>query len=976
MPLTLVLGPANSAKAGEVLGAYGAAARRGAVLVVPNARDAAHYRGELADRGVVLGSVLTFGALAEEIARRAGYRARRLTSLQREHLVERAVQATRLQTLAPAAASAGFAPAAGKLFAELERSLIAPARFARALGEWAAAAPGGGVIAAAAPGRGDYAREVAALYEAYHRELERWGRVDAELFMWRALDALRRAPASWGRDPVFFYGFDDLHPLELDAVETLARIAGVEVMASLTYEPGRAALRARAEIAEELRAIAERVVELPALDQHYAPASRRILHHLERQLFEPGGVGERLDPGGCVRLLESAGERAEAELVASEVLGLLRRGMEPQDIAVVYRTPAAALPGLVRGFAAYGIPLAARRRVAFAATPLGRGLLALARCAWMPHESSPEQLLSYLRTPGLLRRPELADALEVLVRRGEVTSLGEARDHVPLGLGEIEALAGAGDPAAELVRQARRLLAAPRRQAAALLSPDEEVDARALAALVAGLGELGELGWRMAGPELIRTLERLEVEADAGASRGRVLVTDPLSIRALRFRAVFLCGLQEGEFPRLGAPEPFLSDELRWELAAAGGLRLRRPGNALDGERYLFYSALSRATDLVVLSYRSSDEEGNLQLASPFLADVAELLAPSWPAQRRRRRLSDVVWPTEEAPTARELARSRAARGELGARLEPADGRRLAPSTLSRIRHTQVVSAGALEAYADCPVKWLVERELQPASLEPDSEAMVRGSYMHDVLERLLERLGTAVTPASLPAALEILERVMAEQPPPLLPGRPEPLRRAAAAAVAADLSRYLRHEAETGCGWPPRRLELRFGFADQEESLPPLWLGAGEEAIAVRGVIDRVDVAPDGRRAVVRDYKSGGARSEYQGGRWSTERRLQVALYMLAVRDLLGLQPVAGLYQPLGGRDLRARGLFLRGEEVGAELMGNDARDREGLEAGLEDAAARAVAVAARLRSGRVRPCPETCSRWGCAHPAICRST
>ena len=43
MPLTLVLGPANSAKAGEVLGAYGAAARAGALLVVPTALDAEHY---------------------------------------------------------------------------------------------------------------------------------------------------------------------------------------------------------------------------------------------------------------------------------------------------------------------------------------------------------------------------------------------------------------------------------------------------------------------------------------------------------------------------------------------------------------------------------------------------------------------------------------------------------------------------------------------------------------------------------------------------------------------------------------------------------------------------------------------------------------------------------------------------------------------------------------------------------------------
>jgi hypothetical protein len=59
MPLTLVLGPANSAKAGEVLGSYAAAAQHGALLVVPTVQDAEHYARELAEQEAVLGTVLT-----------------------------------------------------------------------------------------------------------------------------------------------------------------------------------------------------------------------------------------------------------------------------------------------------------------------------------------------------------------------------------------------------------------------------------------------------------------------------------------------------------------------------------------------------------------------------------------------------------------------------------------------------------------------------------------------------------------------------------------------------------------------------------------------------------------------------------------------------------------------------------------------------------------------------------------------------
>jgi hypothetical protein len=43
MPLTLITGPANAAKAGAVLERLRAALARDPVLVVPTAADAAHY---------------------------------------------------------------------------------------------------------------------------------------------------------------------------------------------------------------------------------------------------------------------------------------------------------------------------------------------------------------------------------------------------------------------------------------------------------------------------------------------------------------------------------------------------------------------------------------------------------------------------------------------------------------------------------------------------------------------------------------------------------------------------------------------------------------------------------------------------------------------------------------------------------------------------------------------------------------------
>lgn len=962
MALTLIPGPANSAKAGEALGAYAAAAPGGALLVVPTAADARHYARELAGQGAVLGSVLTFRGLAGEIARRVGYATRPISSLARERLLVHVLRSLRFEVLADSARSPGFLVAASDLLSELERTLVTPERFARALGAWAAEDSR----------REGYARELGSIYEEYARQLDRLGRADHERYAWLALDALRRAPARWGTDRVFFYGFDDLDPLERDAVETLANIVGVEVMLSLTYEAGRPALEARAEVVQELRSLAERVIELPALDDHYARPARGVLHHIERFLF--AAPPERVEPGDCARLLEAGGERAEAELVAAEVLSLLRSGVPGEQIAVVCRSLSRSAGVLESVFTQYGIPTAIDWQLSFAHTALGRAVLALARCALDPDRASAQDLLQYLRAPGVLERPEVADWLEAQVRREGLAGAEGAAERLGFRPAAIDAVRASPDPAAELALQGRRLLAGSCAAQAVLLEPAQQLDARALVRMLEALDELRELDLLPADGELIGLLEALRVDASRPQRTGAVEICQPLSIRARRFATVFVCGLQEGEFPQLSPPDPFLSDERRHELALSSGLRLRLGEDSLAAERYLFYSAVSRATDQLILSFRSSDEEGNVALPSPFIDDVAELLAPDWFSHRRRRLLSDVVWAPEEAPTERELRHSQAA--QAGVKAEPERPRpRLSERAMSHVRHREVVSAGALETYAKCPVKWLLERQLAPPRFEPEPDPLLRGGYMHHVLEEVIGRLGGPVTPASLPDAERILDEVMQEAPPQIGVGRSASVQAATARSIEADLRRYLRHEAAEGGHWQLQGLELEFGFEAEEGALPALMLGDATDPVRVRGLIDRVEADPSGSgRAIVRDYKSGW-RPEYQGGRWLQDNQLQVALYMLAVRQLMGLDPVAGLYQPLAGSELRPRGLFVKDTGIAEGLVANDGREAEELGVELQAAADRAVELAHTLRSGLIEPCPRTCSRDGCAYPGICRS-
>jgi hypothetical protein len=95
----------------------------------------------------------------------------------------------------------------------------------------------------------------------------------------------------------------------------------------------------------------------------------------------------------------------------------------------------------------------------------------------------------------------------------------------------------------------------------------------------------------------------------------------------------------------------------------------------------------------------------------------------------------------------------------------------------------------------------------------------------------------------------------------------------------------------------------------------------------------------------------------------------------MVAVRELLKREPAGGVYQPLRGEDLRARGIVRDDVDAGELAFETDRRSREELEAELDAAAARACELAAHLRGGKLAATPDTCSPGGCAYPGICRA-
>ncbi len=283
-----------------------------------------------------------------------------------------------------------------------------------------------------------------------------------------------------------------------------------------------------------------------------------------------------------------------------------------------------------------------------------------------------------------------------------------------------------------------------------------------------------------------------------------------------------------------------------------------------------------------------------------------------------------------------------------------------------------------MERWIGCPVAWFVERLLRPDVLEPDPEPLAQGSLRHAALEqallRLREETGSArLTRANLARARELLAEALQDgevgKPLSVSPERRATVRR----RLQADLDRYLAREAEGEAPLEPRELELGFGFAGDDDrgepsELPAFELGGG---VKLRGRIDRIDVGEHGE-AVVFDYKG---KAPQGASKWIEDGKLQVALYMSAVEQLVGLRVVGGFYQPLTGDDLRPRGVLDGDSGIELDCVSTDVREHDQVRELLDGALSAAREVAAQAAAGRLQARPDSCAfRGGCQFPTICR--
>ncbi len=358
-----------------------------------------------------------------------------------------------------------------------------------------------------------------------------------------------------------------------------------------------------------------------------------ISKELRAERPEPAGSG----PAVCHESFATAGD--EGDWVAAEIGRRIAGGARPRDHAILVRTNAAAEP-ILRGLNMARIPwrfsgssglyaqpevrllLAFLRVVAdlSSSTDLyalatsdiyglgGPDLTAITGSARRRSRSMWEIVEELDRQPGLLRlSPDSRAALQRLVadlRRysglAHERPAGEVLYAFLQGSGLLGRFASGGTPGSEAALQnVARFFEIVRGQSALLADDRAVFVARHLQTLIDAGDDPASAGF--------------DGEADA------VAVLTVHKAKGLEFPTVFLAGLAEGRFPAQGRREGL--------VIPAGLVRVVAPDgdHALQEERRLFYVAMTRARDELILTSAADYGGRRARRVSPFVLEALDL---------------------------------------------------------------------------------------------------------------------------------------------------------------------------------------------------------------------------------------------------------------------------------------------------------------------------------------------------------------
>jgi len=428
-------------------------------------------------------------------------------------------------------------------------------------------------------------------------------------------------------------------------------------------------------------------------------------------------------------------------------------------------------------------------------------------------------------------------------------------------------------------------------------------------------------------------------------------VVDLMAARGVPFKMVIIPGMAEKFFPPLIRQDAILLDHERKILNRFFGgkdtepLPLKTEGR-LEEERLLYRLAIGAAKEKLILSFpRIEIGTGKERLPSSFLlASVRALTGEGTDFQKLEKfpgfiriALSDIAVRSPERAldevefdlsTGRQKLDQREAEALLyllevspffarGLLLESSRwGKKIFTGfegVLSSKEALQIlqerysifkktVSPTRLEVYACCPYQYLVKVMMGiEALVEPEKQPTIhpldKGTLVHSILWRFFTDLrrerGSSfhLETKDLERLFKIADKEFVEFEQRGVTGYPM-LWEVEKRSILDHLVDFFNKELNE-TEFIPTYFEIRYGmkpldFQESEISTEePVSVTLGGKTIHLKGRIDRIDLTRDGKRARVRDYKTGevsAKANDLQAG-----RTLQLPLYLYAARQLLG---------------------------------------------------------------------------------------
>ena len=384
-----------------------------------------------------------------------------------------------------------------------------------------------------------------------------------------------------------------------------------------------------------------------------------------------------------------------------------------------------------------------------------------------------------------------------------------------------------------------------------------------------------------------------------------LLVADLGRSKLTDYRAVFIVGLQEGSFPKVGGAKGLLTQKERSQAGEKLELAQGEKENLME-QYYLLYTVMGKAKERLYFFSSQGNSEGKAYGQSGVWRRIEQILGSSCelPDRSSITRPLPFIYETEgqvsgaAAKWLKENGYERALSmmqegeqpGQRSSKLPAAVARRLMDPAQRLLSVTQ------LEQYARCPFSYylryglyLKEREL------PQVRSLEDGNVLHDILQDAGEYLSRVLTEAeAAELAKQLAKHKQEEYAVYQTTGRYQyywqKLQRSAARALQILTSQIAKGEFESAA------FEWQFGNGGQGGEPVEVRLKDGR-VLKLQGKVDRVDLWQGNEERYVRviDYKSG--RTEYKPEEMYAGLQLQLPVYLEATQQAYDAKPAGFFY-------------------------------------------------------------------------------